>query len=159
MKNSGERTKNFLSKTTRTKSENYFFDTKNKQKAHYLVWFWHVFVPRETGGQNQIVPRETYVIFAFFTALHPTFIPFLSLLYQYNRVGICRLFAIPFRCFYGYFGVKSGLVLWRSSACFVALFERISPCFFASLPPSFSLSNRCFCLGLEYFNMATKEIC
>lgn len=103
-----------------------------------------------------------------FLALHHAFTPFLSLLYPYNRIEIYRLFAILFRCFYGYFVLNQVLFCGVLSCDFIALFECISPRLaqnrarlsaFYHPATEFSLSNRCFCLGLEHLSLATKEIC
>lgn len=82
-------TKNFLSKITRTKVENYFFTAKTKQKNHYLVRFWRVFVPRETGGQNQIVPRETYDNLCVLACLHFDIVSFIACLSVFVFHQIC----------------------------------------------------------------------
>lgn len=101
-----------------------------------------------------------------FLALHHAFTPFLSLLYPYNRIEIYRLFAIHFRCFYGFFALNLILFYGVLPCIFIASFKCISPCLarnqarfiglFATLPPSFLLSDLCFFKGLEVFQHGDK---
>lgn len=58
-----------------------------------------------------------------FLALDHAFTPFLSLLYPYNRIEIYRLFAIHFRCFYGFFALNLILFYGVLPCIFIASFE------------------------------------
>ena len=93
-----------------------------------------------------------------FLRFSPLYIPLLPRFYLfYIHIIVLRYIAFSryfFVVFMSIFALNHVLFYGVLQRVFVALFERISPClaknrarfigFFATLPPSFSLSNRCF---------------